>query len=56
MSNDILAMTATQLRAHFVDRQLSPVEVANCLLDQIERVDGQTNQAQVLCENLISPL
>ena len=43
MSNDILAMTATQLRAHFVDRQLSPVEVANCLLDQIERVDGQTN-------------
>ncbi|GMQ55358.1 amidase [Halopseudomonas aestusnigri] len=43
MSNDILAMTATQLRAHFVDRQLSPVEVANCLLDQIERVDGHTN-------------
>jgi len=43
MSDEILAMTAMQLRAHFSDRQLSPVDVASAMLDQIERVDSHTN-------------
>ena len=33
MSDEILAMTAMQLRAHFSDRQLSPVDVASAMLD-----------------------
>jgi aspartyl-tRNA(Asn)/glutamyl-tRNA(Gln) amidotransferase subunit A len=43
MSQDILKMTAVQLREHFADKQLSPVEVATAMLDQIERVDKHTN-------------
>ncbi|MGB3595415.1 MAG: amidase [Pseudomonas neustonica] len=43
MSQDILKMTAVQLREHYADKQLSPVEVATAMLDQIERVDKHTN-------------
>ncbi|GAA6132027.1 amidase [Halopseudomonas sabulinigri] len=43
MSQDILKMTAVQLREQFADKQLSPVEVASAMLDQIEKVDKQTN-------------
>ncbi len=43
MSRDILQMTAVELRQHYIDGKLSPVEATTAMLDQIERVDGQTN-------------
>ncbi|PCC97925.1 amidase [Halopseudomonas pelagia] len=43
MSQDILKMTAVELLEHYRDKDLSPVEVASAMLDQIERVDSHTN-------------
>lgn len=43
MSNDILQMSAVQLLGHYRDKTLSPVDAATAMLDQIERLDKQTN-------------
>lgn len=43
MSHEILALTAVELLQHYRDKRLSPVEVATAMLDQIERVDDDTN-------------
>jgi len=43
MSQDILRMSAAQLLEHYREGQLSPVEVAKAMLDQIERLDKITN-------------
>ncbi|UZJ45541.1 amidase [Marinimicrobium sp. C6131] len=43
MSQAMLRMTAVQLLEQYRDGALSPVDVANAMLDQIERVDSETN-------------
>lgn len=43
MTREILRLTAVELRKRYQDRSLSPVEVTQAMLDQIERVDKQTN-------------
>jgi aspartyl-tRNA(Asn)/glutamyl-tRNA(Gln) amidotransferase subunit A len=43
MNQDLLRMTAVELRARYQSGELSPVEVAQAMLDQIERVDKTTN-------------
>jgi aspartyl-tRNA(Asn)/glutamyl-tRNA(Gln) amidotransferase subunit A len=43
MSNEILRMTAVELLQQYRDKTLSPVEVAEAMLDQIERLDSHTN-------------
>ncbi|WP_111642123.1 amidase [Marinimicrobium alkaliphilum] len=43
MTREILRMTAVELRKRYEDRSLSPVDVTQAMLDQIERVDQHTN-------------
>ncbi|MFT6615594.1 MAG: aspartyl-tRNA(Asn)/glutamyl-tRNA(Gln) amidotransferase subunit A [Halopseudomonas sp.] len=43
MSNEILRMTAVELLQQYRDKTLSPVEVAEAMLVQIERLDSHTN-------------
>ncbi len=43
MSNDIVAMTATELLTRYNDGSLSPVEAARAMLAQIEALDEQVN-------------
>lgn len=43
MTQAILRMTAVELLEQYRDGSLSPVDVATAMLDQIERVDGETN-------------
>ncbi|MDQ2075628.1 amidase [Marinimicrobium sp. ABcell2] len=43
MKQDVLRMTATNLREQYNSRGLSPVEVATAMLAQISRVDKVTN-------------
>jgi|TARA_R110001592_G_scaffold87235_5_gene257714 aspartyl-tRNA(Asn)/glutamyl-tRNA(Gln) amidotransferase subunit A len=43
MSNEILRMTAVELLQQYRDKTLSPVEVAEAMLGQIERLDSHTN-------------
>ncbi len=43
MTADILGMTALQLLARYRDKALSPVEVAEAMLDQVERLNTTVN-------------
>ena len=43
MRNDILTMTATDLLGYYRTGKLSPVEVSEAMLNQIERLDSHTN-------------
>ena len=43
MATDPTQMTASELAGHYERRKLSPVEVAQAVIDRIDEVDGQIN-------------
>ena len=48
MATDPTQMTALELAGHFERRKLSPVEVAQTVIDRIDDVDGQINAYAVV--------
>jgi len=50
MSGDLLRMTALTMVERFQTRELSPVEVARAMLDQVQRLNGEVNAFCVMDE------